>query len=94
MPRVRLPNGKWLQCDFRTTAAAWRRQELSSVDREAACKNVIAELVVALDARCTTGDLADADFWPKLRQELAARIAADMQPAAAVEPAHQPPALA
>ncbi|CAE8655821.1 unnamed protein product [Polarella glacialis] len=83
MPRVRLPNGEWFHCVFRTTASAWRRQKHSTLEHEAACKAVIHELVNIIEARCAAGDLAEAEYYPALRREMAARTAApaaDMQP--------------
>ena len=79
MPRVTLPCGTYSKCDYRTTASQWRRCEESSSAHEAACKDVITDLILSLEDRILTGMISDDSFYRTLREELKERTAAVAQ---------------
>ena len=88
MPRVHLPGGGRSKCDFKTTAAAWRRRSRSSAEHEAVYKAKIAELVISLETRTATGILEDTEFYSTLRQEMAEHVASVLQPPVQPEEPH------
>ena len=91
LPRVRVPSGSWVKCDYRTTASAWRRNPIASLAHEAACKAVAQEAVLHVEAQCEAGLWEWSTYYRNLRREFAERTAVPAAPAAA---AAVPPALA
>ena len=88
MPEVPLPGGDTIRkCDFRTSAQAWHRRNISSEEHAGACKAVTTELVLSIHARCRAGSLPACEAYPTQSTELPQRVVA----AANMQPPPQPP---
>ena len=96
LPRVRLPSGHWVNCKYRTTSSAWRRNPMASLAHETACKAVAQEIVLHVEAQCEAGLWEWSTYYPNIRREFAERTAVPPPPAvaAAVPPAQQAAAAA
>ena len=97
MPRVRLEGGTLFTCGFTATSAAWRRQQEASLAYETACKAVAEDVVRAVEAKCSVGEVAPHNFFPALRRAMAAGTAAHQNPEQAADIAAadvQPPDVA
>ena len=95
MPKIELPSGKYAKCTFRTTAAAWARWPRASAAYEAACKTVVKDVPVAVEAQEVAGDIEPNRFWPEVRRQMVERTTALQIPPPPAPPAAaagQPPA--
>ena len=70
MPRVRLPDGSWYKCSWKTTAAAWRRKQSATLEYETTFKAVFEDALRSVDAQCKASDLPDESFFPTFRNEM------------------------
>ena len=63
------------KCVYRTIAKQWRRFKLSSSAHEAACKLVVAGLILSLEDRLERNVITYSDFHRTFCQELEERVA-------------------
>mgnify|MGYP001338889541 FL=1 len=95
MPRVRVPGGERLTCDFITSASSWRHEHPETPEKEEAFKAVVEGAVLAMEAALQADTLPPQGYWPTMKRELADRIAAqEPPPQPAQPPAAAPDALA
>lgn len=80
MPRVRPPSGRWVKCDYKTTAAAWRRRPQKSAAHEAACKAVVKDIILDVEAQCEAGALRWESYYGEVRRLFATKTAAPQNP--------------
>ena len=87
LPRVRVPDGKWVKCDYNTTANAWRRWPQVSHAHATACKAAADAVVTHVEAQCEAGVVAWSRYYEEIRRQFSLRTAPQNLNAPADNPA-------